>query len=99
VDEGEKIAFGNTELEVRHVPGHSPGSIALYCEKENFIIVGDVLFAGSIGRTDLPGGDYDTLIASINDKIFALPDETQVHPGHGEKTTVAHEKSTNPFFN
>jgi glyoxylase-like metal-dependent hydrolase (beta-lactamase superfamily II) len=99
VNEGEKITFGNTELEVKHVPGHSPGSIALYCENSNFVIVGYVLFAGSIGRTDLPGGDYDTLIASINDKIFALPDETQVYPGHGEKTTVAHEKGTNPFFN
>lgn len=99
VNEGEKITFGNTELEVKHVPGHSPGSIALYCEKDKFVIVGDVLFSGSIGRTDLPGGDYDTLIASINDKIFTLPNETQVYPGHGEKTTVKQEKSTNPFFN
>lgn len=99
VNEGEKIVFGNTELEVKHVPGHSPGSIALYCQKENFVIVGDVLFSGSIGRTDLPGGDYDTLIASINNKLFTLPDSTKVYPGHGEKTTVAHEKSTNPFFN
>ncbi|MCB2197552.1 MAG: MBL fold metallo-hydrolase [Bacteroidetes bacterium] len=99
VTEGEKITFGNTELEVKHVPGHSPGSIALYCETESFVIVGDVLFTGSIGRTDLPGGDYDTLIASINDKLFTLPADTEVYPGHGEKTTVAHEKSTNPFFN
>lgn len=99
VNEGEKVTFGNTELEVRHVPGHSPGSIALYCEKDKFVIVGDVLFSGSIGRTDLPGGDYDTLIASINDKLFTLPTDTEVYPGHGEKTTVAHEKSTNPFFN
>lgn len=99
VNQGEKITFGNTELEVKHVPGHSPGSIALYCEKESFVIVGDVLFSGSIGRTDLPGGDYDTLIASINDKLFTLPADTKVYPGHGEKTTVAHEKSTNPFFN
>ncbi len=99
VNEGDKIKFGQTELEVRHVPGHSPGSIALHCEKEKFVIVGDVLFAGSIGRTDLPGGDYDTLIKSIKSKLFTLNDDTQVYPGHGEKTTIAQEKNTNPFFN
>lgn len=99
VDEGDEIKFGNTVLQVRHVPGHSPGSIALYNENENYVIVGDVLFAGSIGRTDLPGGDYDTLISSIQNKLFTLKDDVVVYPGHGEKTTIEQEKNTNPFFN
>ncbi len=98
VNEGDEIKFGNTTLLVKHVPGHSPGSIALYNEKEQFVIVGDVLFKEGIGRTDLPGGDYDTLIASINDKLFTLNNDVVVHPGHGESTTIAHEKSTNPYF-
>ena len=98
VNEGDEIKFGNTTLKVKHVPGHSPGSIALYNEKEQFVIVGDVLFKEGIGRTDLPGGDYDTLIASINDKLFTLNNDVVVHPGHGESTTIAHEKSTNPYF-
>ncbi len=83
---------------VKHVPGHSPGSIALYNDNEKFVIVGDVLFKGGIGRTDLPGGSYDTLIASINDKLFTLNDGVIVYPGHGESTTIAKEKSDNPFF-
>ena len=99
VKEGETIKFGNTVLDIKHVPGHSPGSIALYCEKGKFVIVGDVLFAGSIGRTDLPGGDYDTLISSIKEKLFTLSGDVDVYPGHGEKTTIDREKSTNPFFN
>ncbi|MDA3952118.1 MAG: MBL fold metallo-hydrolase [Bacteroidales bacterium] len=98
VNEGEEIKFGNTILLVKHVPGHSPGSIALYNEHEKFVIVGDVLFKGGIGRTDLPGGDYDTLIASINKKLFTLNDEVIVYPGHGESTTIGNEKSDNPFF-
>jgi len=98
VNEGDEVKFGNTTLEVKHVPGHSPGSIALYNEKEQFVIVGDVLFKGGIGRTDLPGGDYDTLIASINDKLFTLNSDVVVYSGHGESSTVAHEKSTNPYF-
>ncbi len=98
VNEGDEIKFGNTILKVKHVPGHSPGSIALYNEKEQFVIVGDVLFKGGIGRTDLPGGDYDTLIASINDKLFTLNGDVVVYSGHGENSTIAHEKSTNPYF-
>ncbi len=98
VNEGDKIKFGNTTLLVKHVPGHSPGSIALYNEDEQFVIVGDVLFKGGIGRTDLPGGDYDTLIASINDKLFTLNGDVVVYSGHGESSTIAHEKNTNPYF-
>ncbi|HAN19689.1 MAG: MBL fold hydrolase [Bacteroidetes bacterium GWC2_33_15] len=98
VNHGEIIEFGNTSLKVLHVPGHSPGCIAFYCEKDGFIIVGDVLFAGSIGRTDLPGGDYDTIILSITNHIFSLPGEVIVYPGHGNSTTVEHEKNTNPYF-
>lgn len=98
VNEGDEIKFGNTILKVKHVPGHSPGSIALYNKDEQFVIVGDVLFKGGIGRTDLPGGDYDTLIASINDKLFTLNGDVVVYSGHGESTTIAHEKSTNPYF-
>jgi len=99
VDEGDEIKFGNIVLQVKHVPGHSPGSIALYNENEKYVIVGDVLFAGGIGRTDLPGGDYNTLISSIQSKLFTLNDDVVVYPGHGEKTTIEREKSTNPFFN
>ncbi|MCD4834286.1 MAG: MBL fold metallo-hydrolase [Bacteroidales bacterium] len=98
VNEGDEIKFGNTILKVKHVPGHSPGSIALYNKDEQFVIVGDVLFKGGIGRTDLPGGDYHTLIASINDKLFTLNGDVVVYSGHGESTTIAHEKSTNPYF-
>lgn len=99
VEEGEIIKFGNSELEVRLVPGHSPGSIVLYCEKDKFVIVGDVLFSGSIGRTDLPGGDYQTLIDSIKGKLFSLDSEVVAYPGHGESTTIGKEKDSNPFFN
>lgn len=98
VEEDEVIEFGKSELLVKHVPGHSPGSIALYNEQDNFVIVGDVLFAGGIGRTDLPGGDYDTLINSINQKLFTLNSDTVVYPGHGESTTIHKEKESNPFF-
>ncbi|PLX21299.1 MAG: MBL fold hydrolase [Marinilabiliales bacterium] len=99
VIEDDIIEFGVSKLSVKHVPGHSPGSIALYCENDQFVIVGDVLFSGSIGRTDLPGGDYDTLISSIKQKLFSLDDEVIVYSGHGESTTVGREKKTNPFFN
>lgn len=98
VEEGEEIKFGKTTLQILHVPGHSPGSIVLYNKQEKFMIVGDVLFAGSIGRTDLPGGDHDTLLTGIKEKIFSLDDDIVVYPGHGESTTVGHEKSTNPYF-
>ena len=97
--EGERITFGSSYLEVLHVPGHSPGSIAFYSREDNFIISGDVLFSGSIGRTDLPGGDYKTLIDSINGKLMVLPPEVVVYCGHGPETTIGEESDSNPFIN
>jgi len=95
----EKISFGNSELVALHVPGHSAGSLAFYVEEEGFVITGDALFAGSIGRTDLPGGNYDTLISSIKNNLFTLPGKTTVWPGHGGSSTIQNEIDTNPFFN
>ncbi len=97
LNEGEKIFLGEDELEIIHAPGHSPGSICFYCKEQKFIIGGDVLFNGSIGRTDLPGGDYDTLIKSIKEKLFVLPDDVIVYNGHGPETTIGNEKKFNPF--
>ncbi|GAB4270769.1 MAG: MBL fold metallo-hydrolase [Deferrisomatales bacterium] len=96
LEEGERIAFGRLALEVLHTPGHSPGSVSFLIDKSVF--VGDLLFAGSIGRTDLQGGDYGTLLRSVREKIFTLPGDTVVYPGHGPATTVATEQRTNPFF-
>jgi hydroxyacylglutathione hydrolase len=96
--ENQKIKFGSTEFRVLHVPGHSPGSLSFYCENENCVFTGDALFAGSIGRTDLPGGSYETLIENIKNKLFVLPPQTIVYPGHGNKTTIEKEMKTNPFF-
>jgi glyoxylase-like metal-dependent hydrolase (beta-lactamase superfamily II) len=98
IKDGTLFSFGTTELRAIHVPGHSAGSIAFYCEKEGNLFTGDALFAGSIGRTDLRGGDYNTLISSIKNKLFILPDNTIVYPGHGDKTTIAQERNTNPYF-
>lgn len=95
VDEGDTIAFGNIEMKVLHTPGHSPGGISLVCG--NRVFVGDTLFAGSIGRTDFPGGDFDTLISAIRTKLFPLGDEVMVFCGHGPETTIGREKRTNPF--
>jgi glyoxylase-like metal-dependent hydrolase (beta-lactamase superfamily II) len=95
--EGKKIKLGEDELEIRFTPGHSPGSVCFYNEAGGFVIAGDVLFNGSIGRTDLPGGDYDTLINSIQTQLFTLPDDTKVYPGHGPMTTIGFEKINNPF--
>lgn len=96
--EGDVLKFGNTSLQILLTPGHSPGSICLYNEKEKLLIAGDVLFQMSIGRTDLPGGDYDTLIKSIREKLFILPDDVKVCPGHGPATTIGFEKKNNPFL-
>lgn len=96
--QGDIINVGKHVFHVLEVPGHSPGSIALYCPEYKLVFVGDVLFEGSIGRTDLEGGDYDTLINSIKDKLFVLPDDTNVLPGHGDFTTIGHEKVSNPYF-
>lgn len=94
----EKINFGSEEFRVLHVPGHSPGSLSFYFEKEKCVFTGDALFAGSIGRTDLPGGNYETLISSIKNKLFMLPPDTVVYPGHGDETTIKREMTSNPFF-
>ncbi len=85
------------KVEVRHVPGHCPGNVLFYVPEAAAAFVGDALFAGGVGRTDLPGGDTSVLMASIRNQIYTLPDETQVHPGHGPSTTVGREKATNPF--
>ena len=81
-----------------HVPGHSPGSIALYDKEDGFVITGDALFSGSIGRTDLPGGDMQTLLKAIREKLLPLPDSTVVYPGHGPVTTIGRERHGNPFL-
>ena len=90
--------FGNTDLKMIHVPGHSPGSICFYHEEEGKLIGGDVLFQGGIGRTDLPGGDLQTLLIGIQQQLFILPDEVVVYSGHGPQTTIGYEKQYNPFL-
>jgi glyoxylase-like metal-dependent hydrolase (beta-lactamase superfamily II) len=98
ISDNQIITFGTTELKALHVPGHTSGSLAFYSEKNNCVFTGDALFAGSIGRTDLEGGDYDTLIQSIKSKLFVLPPLTVVYPGHGRETTIEREMKSNPFF-
>ena len=97
LQEGDIINLGKDVLEVIYAPGHSPGHICFYCQAQKFIISGDVLFYQSIGRTDLPGGDHETLIRSIKEKIFILPDDVIVYSGHGPETTVGAEKMKNPY--
>lgn len=97
-EEGDTIKFGKSELEILFVPGHSAGHVVFYNKADKFCIGGDVLFYRSIGRYDLPGGDYQTLMKSIIEKMFALPGEMVIHPGHGPSTTVGDEKKYNPFF-
>jgi glyoxylase-like metal-dependent hydrolase (beta-lactamase superfamily II) len=94
--EGELLTAGAASLEIRHTPGHSPGSIVLVGPEAVFS--GDTLFAGSIGRTDLPGGDTDALLRAVKEKMFTLADELPVYPGHGPATTLGEEKRSNPFF-
>ena len=94
--DGDKFKIGNIDVEVLHTPGHSPGSLTY--KIENNLFVGDLIFAGSIGRTDLPGGSFDTLIQAVQSKIFILDDHTKIFPGHGPATTVGEEKRSNPFF-
>jgi hydroxyacylglutathione hydrolase len=98
LEHGDTVAFGNTILEVLFTPGHSPGSLCFYHERTNNLIGGDVIFQQSIGRTDLPGGDFDTLMRSIKKEVFALPNETKIWSGHGPETTVGFEKMNNPFL-
>lgn len=95
--DGEILQLAGLSIQVIHTPGHSPGSVSFYLKDEGILISGDALFAGSIGRTDLPGGDYPTLIRSIKEKLLVLPPETKVFPGHGPETTIGDEKRYNPF--
>ena len=95
LEDGDSIAIGDISLQVLHTPGHTPGGISLYTP--GTVFVGDTLFAGSIGRTDFPGGDFDTLIDAIRTKLFTLPDETVVYAGHMQQTTIGYEKKYNPF--
>ena len=95
---GAEITFGNTRLQVKVIPGHSPGSIAFYDAGSQSVFVGDALFAGSIGRTDLWGGNYGQLIHSIETELLTLPDDTRIYPGHGSPTTVSFEKLNNPYI-
>jgi hydroxyacylglutathione hydrolase len=97
LNEGDVINFGNQVLRVFHAPGHSPGSIIFYNEESGSVFCGDVLFRGSIGRTDLTGGNFDELVESIRTKLFVMPNETIVYPGHGPTTTIGYEKKNNPF--
>lgn len=99
LNDGQEISFGMTKLKALHVPGHAAGSLAFYSQEDKVVFTGDALFAGSIGRTDLPGGDYATLIRSITERLFSLPPETVVWPGHGGKTTIDTEIRSNPYFN
>lgn len=99
LDEGDELVFGTSSLKVLFTPGHSPASISFYSADAGIVIAGDVLFKGSIGRTDLPGGDFDTLARSIREKLYTLPDATVVFNGHGPSTTIGEEKVSNPFVN
>ncbi len=98
IEEGDTIQLGEHTLTAILAPGHSPAHLCFYAAADGFLIGGDVLFRGSIGRTDLPGGDHETLLENIKHKIYTLPDETVVYPGHGPTTTVGEEKKTNPFI-
>ena len=98
LDEGDTVEFDDVSLQIRHIPGHSPGSIALYSSLQKWIIVGDVMFNGSIGRSDLPRGNHNLLITGIKEKLLTLPSDTMVLPGHGTDTTIGEEKKHNPFL-
>lgn len=97
IEPGQKLDLLGTQMEIRHVPGHCPGNILVYVEDEAIAVVGDAIFAGSIGRYDLPGGDFSVLERSIREQIYSLPEATKIYPGHGPTTTVAAEKEGNPF--
>ncbi|MDY0133323.1 MAG: MBL fold metallo-hydrolase [Desulforegulaceae bacterium] len=98
IEDGDLIEFGELTIKVIHTPGHSKGGVSLYCEKEKVLFPGDTLFAGSIGRTDLPGGSYGDLIKNVRTKLFPLGDDVKVFPGHGPETTIGAERKLNPFF-
>jgi len=94
----EVITFGSSALRYFHVPGHSPGSVAFYSEQDGILVVGDILFEGSVGRTDLPGGNHEQLISGIKEKLLVLDDHVKVYSGHGNETTIGRERRSNPFL-
>lgn len=98
LEEGAVLSLGQHQFEVLHIPGHTPGHVVFYCAQADLLIAGDVLFRESIGRTDFPGGNHADLLANIRSKLFRLPEETVVIPGHGPLTTIGHEKRFNPFL-
>lgn len=98
IHEGDRITFGNSSLEVIYAPGHVDGHVCFLSRKEKFVIAGDVLFQMSIGRTDLPTGNMDLLLQNIREKLFTLPDDFTVYPGHGPETSIGFEKQNNPFL-
>ena len=98
IGEKDNIKLGKSKVEIIHAPGHSPGSLCFYSKEQRFILAGDVLFSGSIGRSDLPGGNMETLLTSIRQKLFYLPEDTTVWSGHGPTTTIGREKQNNPFL-
>jgi hydroxyacylglutathione hydrolase len=98
ISDGQKIVFGNSSLVALHVPGHTAGSLSYYCEKDGCVFTGDALFAGSIGRSDLPGGNFETLIKSIKSRLLTLPAGTIVYSGHGPETTIGIETNTNQYL-
>ena len=98
LEDGMLIEFGAHRLQVIHTPGHTQGGCCLYLEAENKLIAGDTLFADGVGRTDLPGGSHQQLVTSIKTRLFTLPDQVQVYPGHGPTTTIGHEKRHNPYL-
>jgi len=91
------LRLGQISFEVRHTPGHTPGHVVFYCTKEGVLFSGDLIFDGGVGRTDLPGGDWNALVRSIQEQVFTLPDETRIFSGHGAETTVGDEQRDNPF--
>jgi glyoxylase-like metal-dependent hydrolase (beta-lactamase superfamily II) len=97
VQQGSLIDAAGIKLQVLHTPGHTPGGISLYSKDDGVVFTGDALFAGSVGRTDFPGGNMNELVAGIKERLFTLPDETVVYPGHGPATTIGQEKAHNPF--
>ncbi len=98
LEDGQSLKLGNLEFEVIATPGHTPGGVCFYCAAEKVLISGDSLFEGSIGRCDLPEGDMDTLVHSLQTRIMTLPDDVRVYPGHGGSSTIGHERTTNPYF-
>jgi glyoxylase-like metal-dependent hydrolase (beta-lactamase superfamily II) len=98
LEHGQSLDFGGTRFDVRHTPGHAPGHVLLHAAADRTAFVGDVIFAGSIGRTDLPGASLATLMQSIREQVLTLPDDTVLHTGHGPSTTVGHERASNPFL-